>query len=243
MKLRLIGFATLLAATSSTAYAQAPGEYEQINAPGMAPVVAPAVVVTPPPRIRRWSVGLGIGSLDLAPHSAPDATTTYAVGSLSVRYLATRRLEVELAFAGGREQLEDGSEGYREVSQAVLALRYRFKPQRRWNWWLMAGMGSLAVTPIEASDEEREYATQSTLQFGVGIERRFRRFAIQAELRAVGVAPNEDAPPMAYPDGGPSPTEPGAGGGMRLPPYEPPTSSPYEGKAGGQFSISGNYYF
>jgi hypothetical protein len=47
-------------------------------------MVAPVVVVpTPaPPKPRRWSVGLGIGSLSLAPHGAPDVETEYGIGQL-----------------------------------------------------------------------------------------------------------------------------------------------------------------
>lgn len=236
MKLALL--APLFVAT--TAYAQAPGEYEEgTGAPGLAPVVVPVEAVVPAPKPRRWSVGLGIGSMGLAPHGAPEAESEFAVGQLAVRYRATRRLEIELAFAGGREQLEgydgDRYEGDREVSSAVLALRYRFAPEHRWNWWLMAGLGSLAVTHHHASDHEREYAQQSTLQFGAGLERRFHRFAVQLELRAVGVKANDEDVAAPVPDM----REPGTGV-MALPPT---TLGNGNGMAGGQLLLSGNYYF
>lgn len=233
MKLGL-AFASLFVA--STAYAQAPGDHyeEATGAPGMA---APVVVTPtpPPPKPRRWSVGLGFGSLGLAPHDAPEMNTDFGVGQLAVRYLATRHLEIELAFAGGREQLDHG-EGDREVNQGVLALRYRFAPQRPWNWWLMAGMGSLAVTHHEASKHERESANQSTLQFGVGLERRWHRFALQLELRAVGVKANEgkDQPVM-----GTVTVEPD----LPAPPPSVTTVRTGEGMSGGQLVFSGNYYF
>jgi hypothetical protein len=243
MKLPL-AFASLFVAT--TAYAQAPGdeggavpgEYEATAAPGM---VAPVVVVPPPPppKPRRWSVGLGIGSLSLAPHVAPEQETEFGIGQIAVRYLATRHLEIELAFGGGREQLEDGQEGDRQVSQGVLALRYRFNPARRWNFWLMAGMGGLAVTRTEPTKEEREAAEQSTLQFGAGLERRWSRFALQLELRAVGVKAHdvEEMPvrgEVTDPNGSMTP----------LPPEkEPTTTSAHDGMSGGQMVLSGNYYF
>lgn len=230
MKLPVI-LASLL--TASTAFAQAPGDYDgssdggDIAPPSMVPVVAPVVVAPPPPE-RRWSVGLGAGSLELAPHSSPDATTDFDIAQLYVRYRPWRRLEIELALGGGGETDYDDYYGNREVSTAVLSLRYRFNPHRRWNWWLMAGMGSLAVTQEGASDEQREAAYQSTLQFGAGIERRWSRFALQFELRAVGVAPNEDED-MAVP-------EP-----VGMPVY--PTNTTQDGWSGGQFVFSGNYYF
>ncbi len=233
MKLPVVAASLFVAAT---AYAQAPAEYEEASgAPGMAEPV-PVVPTPEPPRPRRWSVGLGIGSLDLAPHSAPDAKTQFGVGQIAVRYLATRHLEIELAFAGGREQLEDGNEGDHELSQAVLALRYRFSPGQRWNWWLMAGMGSLAVTRTEPTDEERDAAEQSTLQLGVGLERRWSRFALQLELRAVGVKahdmPEEKPVPGIMTDTG-----------ELVPPPNPPATDAGDGMSGGQLLISGNYYF
>jgi hypothetical protein len=236
MKLPLV-LASLFVAT--TAYAQAPGDYEQgTGAPGLSePIVV--VPTPPPPKPRRWSVGLGVGSLSLAPHTAPDVETEYAVGQLAVRYLVTRHLELELAFAGGREQLDDGHDGEREVSQGVLALRYRFSPGRRWNWWVMAGMGSLAVTRREATDDERDFAEQSTLQFGAGVERRWSRFALQLEVRAVGVKAH-DGEVMS----GTVIVEPDASGQMTPPPKEPPsTTNAGDGMAGGQLVLSGNYYF
>ncbi len=227
---------------ASTAYAQAPGDYSgdgeyggDIAPPSMAPVVAP-VVVAPPPRQRRWSVGLGFGNLELAPHSAPDNSTDFDIAQLYVRYRPWRHLEIELALGGGHETDGEYNDGYREVSTAVLALRYRFSPHRRWNWWLMAGMGSLAVFNEGTADEDRDDA-QSTLQFGAGIERRWTRFALQFELRAVGVAPHEtdDMAPKAEPV---YPTNT-----MQPPPDYTTTDRAHDGWAGGQFVFSGNYYF
>ena len=64
---------------ASVAFAQAPGEAD-LAPPGMAPAV---FVAPPPPPIRRLSVGLGIGGIDLAPHSAPDATTSFSLGQIA----------------------------------------------------------------------------------------------------------------------------------------------------------------
>ena len=239
-----LGFVLAPLMLGSVAYAQAPGDYyeEGSGAPGITPVVVAPVATPPPPKPRRWSIGLGIGSIDLAPHVAPEMETEFSVGQLAVRYRATRHLEIELAFAGGREQVHDEydgqREGDREVSQTVLGLRYRFNPQRKWNLWVMAGLGSLAVTHHEASDEERDYAQQSTLQFGAGLERRWSRFALQLELRAVGVAPHEteEGPTVVS-----EPTRPGMD--MPIPPEKDTTTYANDGMSGGQVILSGNYYF
>jgi hypothetical protein len=232
-----LGFVVAPLLVATTAYAQAPGDYE-VSPPGMSPT---APVAQPEaPRPLRWSIGLGVGSVGLAPHHDPENETDFAIGQLALRYRATAHLEIELAVAGGREQLEDGGEGDRDVSQAVLALRYRFSPQRAWNWWIMAGMGSLTVASQYASDEEREAAAQSTLQLGVGLERRFRHFAFQVEARAVGVAPNdemtEDVKPVPPPD---MPVS--SDGGV---PYDPTyTYTSRDGLKGGQLTLGVSYYF
>ena len=73
------------------------------------------------------------------------------------------------------------------------------------------------------------------LQFGAGLERRWSRFALQFEVRAVGVAPHEiDEVQMAP-----------AIDVNTMEPYRP-SSEPgraNDGMAGGQFVFSGNYYF
>jgi hypothetical protein len=240
MKIGLV-LASLVLSTTA-AFAQAPGDYEEgdLAPPGMAPEVASPEPAPPPVRQQRWSIGLNLGSLGVAPHTQPENKTEFAVGQLALRYRPWRHLEIELALGGGQQKLDDGTDGELEVSTSVLALRYRFSPQRRWNWWLMAGMGSFAVTNQWASDAEKEAAVQSTLQFGVGLERRFRHFALQVEIRAVGVAPNEeDMTYDTYPTGGANTmsTEP------TKDPYPTTTTTTADGWKGGQTTIGASYYF
>lgn len=236
MKLR-VAFASLLVA--STAYAQAPGEVygdSDLAPPSMAPV-AP-VFIAPARQARRWSVGIGFGSMELAPHVRPDASTEFDIAQLYVRYRPWRRIELELAFGGGSEfDMEDGNYRARAVSSAVLSVRYRFNPHRRWNWFVMAGMGSLAVTRQDATEDEHDAAQQSTLQFGGGVERRWNRFALQFEVRAVGVAPHEINDEDMPVRGDISPD-----GQMPLPP-DRGDGRANDGMKGGQFVFSGNYYF
>jgi hypothetical protein len=56
-------------------------------------------------------------------------------------------------------------------------------------------------------------------------------------VRAVGVAPHEEAMPDVVV------TEPSRPGDMSIPPKEPPTTYANDGMAGGQLVFSGNYYF
>jgi hypothetical protein len=234
MKIGLALVSLVLATT--TAYAQAPGDYDDgdLAPPGMAPVT---VVAAPPPPVRqlRWSVGLNAGHLGVAPHMQPDNQSDFSIGQLVLRYRPWGHLEIELALGGGSEQLPDGTAG-RQVDENVLALRYRFSPNRPWNWWLMAGMGSFAVTNSGASEDEKAAATQSTLQFGVGLERRWRHFALQVELRAVGVAPNDTEMSVATP---PDPVT----STSTMPPKEPYSQTTLDGWKGGQTTIGASYYF
>jgi hypothetical protein len=70
MKIGLV-LASLVLSTTA-AFAQAPGDYEEgdLAPPGMA-TVAPEPA-PPPVRQQRWSLGLNLGSLDVAPHTQPE---------------------------------------------------------------------------------------------------------------------------------------------------------------------------
>lgn len=184
----------------------------------------------------RWAVGLSIGSLGIAPKDQPDNKTEFGVGSLSFRYRATLHLEIELAVGGGRQQLPDKMQGDLEVSTGSIGLRYRFAPEQAWNWWLAGAIGSLAVAPHDATDDQRKAAEKPMGVLGVGLERRFRHFAIDAELRVIGVGekdPQDKTEPVAV-----------SGGTMPMATTPPPSSAPApQGQSGGQFTIGASYYF
>jgi len=225
---------------AATAYAQAPGE--------MAPQAMPApVVVVPagpcagcihePVMANRWSVGLSVGSMGMAPKDSPDDKTNFAVGELSIRFRATPHLELALAFGGGGEKLSNDMEGQREVSMGALQLRYRFMPEHHWNWYLMAGLGGASVTDKGATDQERKDAQRGMFQLGAGLEYRFERFALGIELRGMGLSEtkaSQDNTVMVTPTTGASTTEP--------PP--PPTNTLSSGQySAGQLTIGASYYF
>jgi hypothetical protein len=243
-RLWALSLAPLLAASS--AYAQAPGDVAPA-APGPyyapAPSPAPADPSASGPSVmtRRWAIGLSIGSLGVTPDgAAEDIETRFRIAELAVRYRATRRLELELAMSGGREVLEDGVEGNLATGSVTLAARYRFRPERRWSWWVMGGLGGTVIAPHQSSEAQREGATRPLGMLGIGIERRFRRFALQAELRGIGLGPREDAMGMAdvpdrpTTDGGPTPVP-------RLPAGAATTYA--EELGGGMFTLGASYHF
>ncbi|HET9623645.1 MAG TPA: outer membrane beta-barrel protein [Kofleriaceae bacterium] len=200
-----------------------------------APVIVAPAMVTPvaPVAIRvarresvmdnRWAVGLSLGSMSLT-RDGSDDKTAFAIGELAVRFRATPHLELELTAGGGRQQLDNGDQGDLEVNTAALALRYRFNPEGAWNWFVMGGLGGASVTFHDATDQERQDATHALGMLGVGVERRFHHFALQAELRGVSIADgHRNADKMVESTTAPSPAS--------------------VKQTGGSLTIGGSYYF
>jgi len=241
--MKLVALIPLLVA--ATAHAQAPGEVApegSIAPPGMAPAAPVVVVAAPevPVMNDRVAVGLSVGSLSIAPKDQPDNKTEFGIGELALRYRLTFHLEAELALGGGREKLQDGSQGALETNVAMLGLRYRFAADRHWNWWLGGSIGSISVTQNGATDQEKQDAQRPIGALAIGIEHRWRQFALQAELRGFGVGPSQNqatATPVAEPSGTTMP----AGGTM--PPPPPPPTAPSDQQSGGMLTIGASYYF
>jgi hypothetical protein len=228
MAMKLVAAAVLLAAT--TAYAQAPGET-------LPEPAAPIVYAAPgiPVMANRWAVGLSAGSLSIAPKDSPDNKTQFGIGQLSLRYRATYHLELELALAGGRQQLQDGTQGDLDVSTALLGFRYRFAAAQHWNWWLGAGIGGISVTQFGATDQQKQDAQRPMGAVSIGIEHRWQQFALQAELHGFAVGERQDqqadAPPKAMP----------VANTMEPPPDV--SVAPSQERSGGTVTIGASYYF
>ncbi len=235
------------------AHAQAPGEVQPVVvapvvvapvvvAPGAAPVAAPGVapIVAPAPAPEaggeprpavmdnRWAVGFSVGGMSIAPSDTPDDQTHFTVGELALRFRATLHLELELAIGGGRERTPDNMDGDLEVTTAALGLRYRFRAEEHWNWFVMGGLGGAAIASHDATSQERNDATQPMLVLGIGTEYRFDHLALQAELRGFGLG-------VARSD-----TANGAAAPMTTT-TDPNTASIQ--RSGGSLSVGVSYYF
>ena len=225
---------------AATAFAQAPGEVAPVAPPAAAPAPAPYSCGYPayePVMANRWAVGFSIGSVGLAPKNAPDDQSNFGVGEIALRFRMTPHLEIEAAFGGGRETMKDGTQGNNELSMGVIGLRYRFAVEDRWNWWIMGGLGGLSVASHDATDAERNEAERPIGELGVGIERRFHHFALQAELRGIGVGE-----PKSEQDAAPVKTT--AGTSMATTTTQPPAmTAPDQKLSGGQLTIGASYYF
>jgi len=253
-RLWVFSLAPVLAA--STAYAQAPGDVapETYYSPPPPPPPAPppppqAAPASPcgcasgpvPAMAHRWAIGVSVGGMAVAPEDAPEGSEAqFRVGEVSLRFRASRRLELQLAVSGGRQMLEDDSEGDLATGTVMLALRYRFMPEQRWNWYVMGGIGGSVVAPHQSTSAERDAAQRPIGALGVGIERRFQQFALSAEVRAVGLGEREDAMsggPIVDDGGGAAPPKP-------LPRLPASSAAAYaEQLSGGMLTIGASYYF
>ena len=229
MTTRLLAASLVLVPT--LAFAQAPGSYYAQPPGETAPVAAPVVVVPArqvEPMADRFAVNLNLGAFSVAPEDAPEGSeTNFSLAELQLRFRATRRLEILLAFAGGREQLENDEEGDLAMDQVTLGLRFNFRPAHHWNWYLMAGFGSTLIAPHDTPEEFRDDLRRNHAVFGIGVEHRWRHFSLSAELRGVAVEEREDMYETLPVDSG----------------YD--SASLMDGRelGGGQFTIGGSYYF
>lgn len=223
----------LVAATLTTAglaVAAAPAAAQE-GPPGACACAVPAapVAVAAAPELPRWGLGLRMSSLALAPESTPDAESHYGGGGFQLRYRVRPRWVLELSSDRFREQLEDGGEGDRYLQSVTLAAQYHFNPYARWDWYALVGVGGTGDGSPDISEEQREASQTGHVAVGFGVERRFRRFGISAELRALGLAPAEhehDTPA--------TPTAPA----MTVPAVQT-----HESASGGQFSLAATYWF
>lgn len=243
MTTRLLALAVVpgFFAFGSTAYAQAPGETYYAQPPSETAPVAP-VVVAPSrrnPMAQRWAIGLQLGGMGVSAEDAPDDAeeTEFHTAELNVRFRATRRLEIFLAFTGGRQSVEDmygeETEGDLAMDMVTLGARFNFRPAHRWNWYLMAGIGSTLIAHHETPEEVRDDLRRPHAMFGIGLERRWTNFALQAELRGISVGEREedDFEDMPVSDGAPRDN----------PEVDFATSN--EELGGGQFTLGASFYF
>ena len=250
---RVLASVVFVVSISATAYAQAPGDYgggDYGAGPSAQPVVIAPATPAPfasgapaagpiPVMANRFAVGLSVGSMTVAPKDSTSSAdqTSFNVGEISLRFRLTPHLEIEGAFGGGRQQLTDGSQGDLQAKTALFSLRYRFMPRERWNWWLMGGIGALEVAQHDATDQQFQDTQRPVGALGIGIERRFRHFALQAELRGMGIGQTKA---QAQPEPAATSMSTAPSGGM--PPVQNPTASADQ-LSGGQLTIGASYYF
>ena len=133
---------------------------------------------------RRWSVSAGIGSLGLKPDRDGADNTSFGIIDLGGRFRIRRSIEVGLSLYGGGTKGDIGTGGL------YLDGRYRFMAERPWNVFALLSLGVASVNAKDASKDEKR--GRGSIRVGVGVERRFRAWAIDAQLRLLGIAHNKD---------------------------------------------------
>lgn len=159
----------------------------QSGPPGMCDCGVPVPAVVPvapaqeaePWQQQRWGLGLRVGSLGLA---EGDYEETYGTAGLAARYRMSRRWELELALEGGQQQLEDGSAGDRELSAGTLSVLLHLTPQSRWDWYLLAGLGS---SERHLSGDPNPGDERGHLALGGGLEYRFDHLVLGVDVRVL----------------------------------------------------------
>jgi len=235
-----LGTVSALATSATSARAQAPGQVSPELAPAPAdPYGSPHGGTRPSVMARRFAIGLGLGGLSVAPADPNSrdgrADTNFRTTELSLRYRISLHLELELALTGGRQALDNRTDGDLAMGGGTLGARYRFCPAQAWNWWLMGGLGATVIERHNSTKEERDAATRSHVAFGIGLERRWSRLALQAEARMLAIGERKDG--MVA---GPNFTVPPIG----TPPPANPINATNNGKlSGGTFTVGAAFYF
>jgi len=171
----LVVVASLLVAGTATAQ---PGA-----TPPMTPTAPPFPAPAPTVMDRRFAISLELGPLGLTPEREGAEAVTFGYVELSGRWRIVRSFEIGMSIGGGGALADT-------VSTAALFLdaRYRFMPEQPWNVFALVSLGAISAGSKDGGDEERQ--GRGALRLGVGVERRFGRWALDAQLRLVGVGHN-----------------------------------------------------
>jgi hypothetical protein len=204
-------------------YAQPPPAYA-------APPVAVPVVVVAAPAPRRWGVGLHLGGMGVTSKREGDADeapeTEMGVVGLQLRFRLHRRWELELDLSAMQGDLSGPGNTKRSSGAVILGGMFHINPNSRWLWSVLLGVGGARDRIwYEKAGEEVTQArfAEGLVRLGVGLERRFDRWGLSAQLFGVGLERNDeelDGPEFVGRDG-PVP----------------------ERSSGGLFQLSANYYF
>ncbi|HLU66643.1 MAG TPA: hypothetical protein VKZ63_10225, partial [Kofleriaceae bacterium] len=190
------------------------------------PSVAPAepVVTARAEPERRLGVGLHLGGMGLSPDEDRARKTELGGGGLHVRYRIHRRWDLQLELSHFQGEVP-GAMLHRHSSAVALGAMFHFNPGSDWLWSGLVGLGGTRDDLTAGKDREEPVARLAggLFRVGVGLERRFDRIGVAAQLYAVGHQRNDeelDGPTFAGGDG-PVPAR----------------------SSGGLFQLAASYYF
>lgn len=156
-------------------------------APGYTAPYYVAETAPEPWQSHRFGLGLRLGGTSVSTNYSVDPEE-YSTAGLAARYRVSRRWELELAIDHGQLDNGDGTMGPAELSVGTISALLHLRPQARWDWYLLGGLGTSERRPYADSDWADE---RSHLAIGIGLERRFEHLVIGAELRGLAQQTNE----------------------------------------------------
>lgn len=187
-------------AITGIAYAQPPGDVAPTQ-PGQPIGPMPGVTAAPPsapkpPSVmdRPFSVELNFGwiGLSIDDDTQNDAgqmgldPVTFGMAELAGRYRFMPNVEVGVTLVGGGAMKGDASMGGLYIDG-----RYRFLAERSWNPYAYLSLGIVSVARDEGAMDDED-AGRGSLRLGAGLEKRFPRFGVHADLRFVAIGENKD---------------------------------------------------
>jgi hypothetical protein len=162
----------LVLAMAGTAHAQAPG----MTAPQPQP---PSVME------KRWAVAADLALESVSPDGG--SGVPFGVFETAGRFRIRPEFEVGLSL-----DLGSGDGGDMATWALYADIRYRVPAEHPWNLVLLGSLGAIALYGKTAPDVERK--PRGTLRTGIGVERRFGMFAVEADLKIFLVGQNNDVP-------------------------------------------------
>ena len=182
--------------------------------PSMTPAGPPVVVESAPPA-RNWQLGVHLGGIGITSQAdqqaasdsgtQPPRTQMGAVG-LELRYRLAHRWQIAADATYLEGQLPD-SPLTRRSGGLVLEGIFDLHRGPLWTWSIMLGLGGLhddIVARKNGQDQVQSRFAEGLARLGVGVERRFDRLSIGAELYGVGLSRDDqklDGPSFAGRDG------------------------------------------
>lgn len=181
-------------------------------------------IVAAPASAEGWiagRLGLGLhaegGSLSDSDNQAAEPLDVGG-GGLQARYRVSPRWELELS-VGGLDA--ETPELRRSIGLGTVGVLFHLNPASHWVWSVLGGVGggdeTVEMLSPGGSVVEEHTFTNRTAYLGGGIERRFGRFSLAAELRLSGIRRDDEAAdgPAFAGTNSPTPREMG-GGQLRL---------------------------
>jgi hypothetical protein len=192
------------------------------------PPGAPTVGHQAPPAFARWGIGAHMGGLGVV--SARDADgddgTEMGLAGVQLRYRLHRRWELELDLSAMGGELPGPGDTHRATGAVILGGMFHLNPDSRWLCSVLLGVGGARDRIWYEKNGEHETLAdfvEGIGRIGFGVERRFDRWGIGAQLYAIAMARDEeelDGPDYIGRDG-PVPEE----------------------SSGGLFQLAASYYF